>query len=123
MNECAVLLIDDDPSQLRIYGWIMQAAHYRACPALVTYAGVEFPDEPISAIILDYRLTCGISSVDIAKQVRVRYPGVPILVLSDVYGLPSDIAPYVNEFVRKGEPEKLLATLSRLIHPPSGRAA
>jgi DNA-binding NtrC family response regulator len=123
MIEPAVLLIDDDPTQLRIYGWIMQAAHFRPCSALVTHAGVDYPDAEVAAVVLDYRLASGISPVDIAMQVRSRYPRAPILLLSDVYGLPADIAPHVDDFVRKGEPEKLLTTLKKLISRPPGRTA
>jgi hypothetical protein len=46
---------------------------------------------------------------------RSLYPAAPIILLSDVWNLPTEIAPYVADFVRKGEPAKLLGTLSRLL--------
>ncbi|MES2391150.1 MAG: hypothetical protein V4555_05890, partial [Acidobacteriota bacterium] len=49
------------------------------------------------------------------ESVRLRHPGIPIVVLSDRWDLPDDIAPHVQGFVRKGEPAKLVAKLTELL--------
>jgi hypothetical protein len=49
------------------------------------------------------------------QQLRERYPAVPILILSDMYEAPADTAPFVQGFVRKGNPELLLSTLRDLV--------
>jgi hypothetical protein len=36
-------------------------------------------------------------------------------VLSDLFGMPEDIAPYAAAFVRKGEPQQLLDTIRETI--------
>lgn len=110
----SVLIIDDDPMHLRIYGWIVAAAGFEALPALVTGDHIDFPDKPADLVVMDYRLTSQMTAVRAAEAVRGRYPAAPIVVLSDVYDLPADIAPYVQGFVRKGEPAKLVELLSRL---------
>ena len=51
-----------------------------------------------------------------------QYPDAPILLLSDVSSLPPDIAPYVKEFVRKGEPARLMTTLQRMLPKAEGFA-
>ncbi|MGC2618295.1 MAG: hypothetical protein WA414_04585 [Acidobacteriaceae bacterium] len=112
-SKTSVLIIDDDPAHLRIYGWIVAAAGYEALPALVTLNRIDFPDARVDLIVMDYRLTTQLTAVQAAEMARVRYPGVPIVVLSDVYDLPADIAPYARAFVRKGEPAKLVDTLSK----------
>lgn len=109
----SVLIIDDDPTHLRIYGWILDAAGYQAVPALVTADAIAFPDDSVDVVVMDYRLTGRITAVEAAAAAQQRFPGAPIIVLSDVYDLPSDIAPYVQAFVRKGEPAKLIATLAK----------
>ena len=38
-----------------------------------------------------------------------------ILVLSDVYDLPADIAPYATAFVRKGEPAELVTRIREIM--------
>jgi DNA-binding NtrC family response regulator len=111
-----ILLVDDDPSHLDIYGMIVDRAGYHAVPLLVRFAGLEpVPDEEIDAILLDYRLNSLKTSPEIAQQLKEKHPQAPILVLSDLWTMPEDIQPYASEFVRKGEPEKLLNALRRLV--------
>lgn len=111
-----ILIVDDDPSHLEVYGLLVRQAGYDPVPALVRFSGPEYPAEcDIKLVLLDYRLNSEKTSVDIAEEVRVKYAGAPILLLSDVWTLPADIAPYITEFVRKGEPAKLMSTLRRML--------
>ena len=115
-----VLIVDDDPMHLEIYGLLMKQAGYEAIPLLVRFAGSEIPrNQPIGLVLLDYRLNSTKTSPDYAQEIRAIYPDVPILVLSDLWALPTDIAPYVTGFARKGEPAKLLETVSQILTPPS----
>ncbi|HEU4982514.1 MAG TPA: hypothetical protein VFT88_07515 [Acidobacteriaceae bacterium] len=118
-----VLIIDDDPVHLQIYGWILKSAGFTPCPALVNSNGVDIPSGcPIDVVVLDYRLTGGMKATDAARLVSGAYPDAPIILLSDVYGIPDDIAPYIKAFVRKGEPEKLIATVKKCAHLPDNVA-
>lgn len=110
----SVLIIDDDPMHLRIYGWIVGAAGYEALPALVTGDRIGYPEGQVDLVVMDYRLSSQLSAVEAAQETQRRYPQAPIIVLSDLYDLPADIAPYVQAFVRKGEPAKLVETLATL---------
>ena len=109
----AVLIIDDDPMHLRIYGWIIGAAGYEPLPALVSGREIDFPEKNVDVVVMDYRLTAQLTAVEAAEAIRARFPGAPIVVLSDMYDLPADIAPYAQAFVRKGEPAKLVETLAK----------
>ena len=109
-----VLIIDDDPTHLRIYGWIVGAAGYEALPALVTGDRIDYPERPVDLVVMDYRLTPQITALAAAAETKRRYPNAPILVLSDLYDLPSDIEPLVQGFVRKGEPARLVAALAEM---------
>lgn len=114
----SVLVVDDDPLHLRIYGWIMNSAGFRAVTAQATVSGVSLPDEDnFDAIVLDYRLIGSLTAVEAAQQIQRKYPNVPIVILSDIFGMPDDIAPYARHFVRKGEPENLIATITSLVSP------
>ena len=110
----SVLIIDDDPMHLRIYGWIVGAAGYEALPALVTGSQIGYPEGQVDLVIMDYRLTSQLTAVEAAQETQRRYPQAPIVVLSDMYDLPADIAPYAQAFVRKGEPAKLVEMLATL---------
>ena len=114
-GKARVLIVDDDPAHLRIYGWIVDQAGFEARPALVTGEGINFPEGSVDLVVMDYRLTPQLSAVRAAQATRSRYPKAPIIVLSDLYGLPADIAPHVWGFVRKGEPAKLVDTLGRCV--------
>jgi CheY-like chemotaxis protein len=115
MEAPAVLVIDDDPTHLRIYGWIVQAAGYRAVPRLVMPDSLSLPDEPIDLVVLDYHLHGQLTAVDVAHLAASKFPGAPILVLSDSLMMPEDIAPLVSGFVRKGDPAKFVDTLAKTL--------
>ena len=119
-SRASILVVDDDPVHLRIYGWIMNAAGFRAVTAQVLSNEVSLPGEGhFDVVVLDYRLTGTLTAVEAARQIEKKYPNVPIVILSDMFEMPDDIAPYARKFVRKGEPEKLIATISGLL-PNSG---
>lgn len=112
----SVLVIDDDPVHLRIYGWILKAAGFHALTAQVTSVRIFLPTEGmVDVIVLDYRLVGSMTAVDAARQVRQTYPEVPIIVLSDLYDMPTDIAPFARIFVRKGDPDKLIAAIRSVV--------
>ncbi|HEY2470112.1 MAG TPA: hypothetical protein VGI45_20090 [Terracidiphilus sp.] len=114
-SHAKVLIVDDDPMHLEIYGLLMKQAGYEAIPALVRFGGAEIPtDECIGLVLLDYRLNSIKTSPQYAQEIRSLFPDAPIVLLSDLWSLPTDIAPFVDSFVRKGEPAKLLETVSRL---------
>jgi CheY-like chemotaxis protein len=113
----SVLIVDDNPSHLQIYGWLIESAGYVALLAPVAFEGVQLPDKPPDLVLLDYHLGGQITAVEVAKAILLNRPDVPLIVLSDSYELPADIAPYVKGFVRKGNPEKLIATLHEFLRP------
>jgi DNA-binding response OmpR family regulator len=115
----SVLIIDDDPLHLRIYGWIIEAAGFRALPVEVRFAGFDLPEEPADLVLLDYNLLGRTNAVEVAKLIHLRRPGVPVVVLSDSFELPNDIAPLVQGFVRKGDPAKLVDRVQKILSASS----
>jgi DNA-binding NtrC family response regulator len=122
-GEPKVLIVDDDPTHLEIYELLLQHAGYEPVAALVKFAGTEIPkDESIGLVLLDYRLQSLRTSIELAQEIRATLPDAPIVLLSDIWALPADIAPYVTDFVRKGQPAKLLEMVGRLIGQRAERA-
>jgi DNA-binding NtrC family response regulator len=111
-----VLIVDDDPSHLEIYGMLVKQAGAEPLPALVRFAGVDLPrNEPVGMVLLDYRLNSLKTSTELAQEIRGYFPSAPIVVMSDLWSLPADIEPYIDAFVRKGEPAKLIETVNRFM--------
>lgn len=113
MKKPVVLIIDDDPSHLRIYGWIVQSAGFEPLPSLVSFDPLDLPDSDIDLVLLDYHLHGSATAPEIAVQLKDKYNSAPILVLSDALMMPDDIAPFVDGFVRKGDPARLVETVSQ----------
>lgn len=113
--KASILIIDDDPVHLQIYRLVLESAGFKGLPLLVSLSGMDFPEEDVHAVLLDYRLAPNISAREVALEVKARYPSAPILILSDMHEAPPDTASIVQAFVRKGNPEKLLSTLHQLI--------
>ena len=113
-----VLIVDDDPSHLEIYGLLLKQAGYEPVSALVRFSGADPPvDGHIDGIILDSRLKSLKTSSDLARQMHGVYPQAPIvLLLSQGRNLPADIEPYIAGTVRRGEPAELLEKLSALVN-------
>jgi CheY-like chemotaxis protein len=107
-----VLILDDDPSHLDIYGAMVQAAGFDPVPVLVKFSGPDpIPDTQIDAILLDYRLNSVKTAPEIAGELRVKIPDAPIILLSDLWSPPDDVKPFIARFVRKGDPAKLIEAL------------
>jgi len=115
----SILIIDDNPVHLELYRMILEQAGFKGVPLLVSYGGMQFPGaESVDAVLVDYRLGPYMTAINAVQQVRERFPTVPILILSDLYDPPSDTAPYVQAFVRKGNPEDLLTALRQVLETP-----
>lgn len=117
-----VLVVDDDPSHLKLYSWIIERGGFRAISALVRQDKVDLPcAEPIDVAVLDYRLGGQLTAVDVARQLKTDRPALPIFILSDVMWMPEDVAPYAAGFVRKGEPQQLLDTIASALQGNSSK--
>jgi DNA-binding NtrC family response regulator len=111
-----ILFVDDDPDHLKIYGWIVEQAGFSSVPCLVSRNGIDLPTEQrVDLVVLDYTLNCDRPTPEIARSVLDTYPGVPIVLLSQLGGLPRDMEPFVTVFVRKGEPQKLTEAIRKLL--------
>lgn len=118
-NNSTVLIIDDDPSHLKLYSWVLQRGGFHPITALVQSDGVVIPEgERIDVAVLDYRLGPHVTAAEIAKRLRAGAPTLPILVLSDLPWMPDDVASFASGFVRKGEPEQLIETVGSMIGEP-----
>ncbi len=107
-----VLIIDDDPSHLEVHSLIVRNAGFEPIPLLVRFSGADpLPEASIDLVLLDYRLNSVTTAPEIAREMRSRFPDAPIVLLSDFWSPPPDVAPFISQFVRKGEPARLVEVL------------
>ncbi len=111
-----VLIIDDDPSHLKLYSWILERQGFTAFTIRVGTQTPTFDDHPdVDLVVLDYSFRTGVKATDVAQHIRKRWAEMRIVVLSDMMWMPDDIAPLANGFVRKGEPEQLVAKVAEMM--------
>jgi Response regulator containing CheY-like receiver, AAA-type ATPase, and DNA-binding domains len=109
------LILDDDPSHLKIYSWIVERAGYKCLTVLVRNSSVELPpSQDLDVIIMDYRYSSSLTAADILQTVRVAFPGAAVIVLSELFDLPADMSDHATAFVRKGDPQQLVNKLNEL---------
>ena len=110
-----MLLVDDDPSHLKLYSWIVNKEGYRAVTALVGGSSVDFPHSVKADVaVMDYRFSSQLHATDVARLIQSTFTGIPIILISDVIWLPEDMKGIVDGFVTKGEPDQLLALIRQL---------
>jgi DNA-binding NtrC family response regulator len=109
------LILDDDPSHLKIYSWIVERAGYKCLTVLVRSSSVELPQsQDLDVIIMDYRYSSSLTAADILQTVKAAFPGAPVIVLSELFDLPADMSDHATAFVRKGDPQQLVNKLNEL---------
>jgi DNA-binding response OmpR family regulator len=105
-----VLIVDDDPSHLKLHSWILEGQGFISMTKLVGTQTPTFDDFPdVDLVLLNYTFRTGVKATSVAQEIRKRWAEMRIVVLSDMMWMPDDIASLANGFVRKGEPEQLIA--------------
>ena len=117
-----VLIIDDDASHLKLYAWVLERGGYVPVTALVDGQSLQLPaGDSIHAAVVDYSLGGKIGAVEVIERIKTAFPAAPVIVLSDMFWMPDDVAPFAAAFVRKGEPEVLINTIAAVLdskNPP-----
>jgi DNA-binding NtrC family response regulator len=125
MGNPRVLIIDDEVAHLKLYSWILEREGFLTATALVERHGVDLPakEEQFDLTLLDYRLQVGIKAVDVVQKLRDRWPGMRVVILSDMMWLPEDMTAHADGFIRKGEPQLLIEKLTEMIKHPENPTA
>lgn len=107
-----ILILDDDPSHLKLYAWVVEQAGCKAVTVQVKSSSLDLPEhEAIDLVLMDYRYSSSLTASDIVGAVELSFPRVPIAVLSELYGMPAEMKAHAIAFIRKGEPQELVNRL------------
>lgn len=117
-----ILCVDDETIGLGVRRTLLERAGYRVLTALNGDLGLKlFTSETVEAVILDYSMP-GMSGAEVAREMRLRKPEIPILLLSAYVDLPRDLSGIVDIYMTKGEGalvllEKLRTLVARSPQP------
>lgn len=119
-----ILLIDDEREHLTLQALILKEAGYRPITVVVGSEMLSLPDhETPSLIFLDYRLNSFLNCAQVAQLLRQTFRRTPIILLSSMVEMPAEMAPFVDTFLKKGNPEDLVAMARKMIDGVGQRQA
>lgn len=116
-----ILLVDDDTQHLKLHALVLKRAGYR--PITTVVGSLSFgmhQNEHPSLIFLDYRLNSTLNARQVAGVLKEAFPHVPLVVLSGLDTLPTDMQGLADDFLRKGEPEDLVVMADRMLKSQDG---
>lgn len=117
------MCIDDEELGLRVRKMMLLSAGFEAITASSGREGLKLLSEShFDVVVLDYSMP-EMNGGEIAEQIRLRHPGVAIVLLSAYVTLPEEDVQRVDAYITKGEaPEALLAVVTDLIEKGRIRA-
>jgi CheY-like chemotaxis protein len=118
-----ILLVDDDVLGRSVRKLVLEAnGHLVLATGEAHLAMRALTSEPISLVILDYFLD-GIMGTELARQMRLLKPDVPILLLSASSDVPEGTE-HVDAYLSKLEPVGVIEDkIAELLQPRGGRMA
>jgi len=118
-----ILLVDDDVMGRAVRKLVLEAnGHLVLATGEAQLALRALTNEPISLVILDYFLD-GIMGTELARQMRLAKPDVPILLLSASSDVPEGTE-YVDAYLSKLEPVGVIEEkIAELLQLRGGRTA
>jgi CheY-like chemotaxis protein len=122
MSSGTVLCIDDDEVGLLVRKMTLEAAGFKVSTANGGKKGLELlTGSQFDLILLDHSMP-EMNGGEVAEEISLRCPGVPIVLLSAYVTLPEEDVRRVDAYITKGDStETLLAVIGQLI--ANGRSA
>lgn len=123
MRGALILLVDDDAMGRSVRKLVLEAhGHLVLATGEAHLAMRALTSEPIRLVILDYFLD-GIMGTELARQMRLAKPDVPILLLSASSDVPEGTE-HVDAYLSKLEPVVVIEEkIAELLQPRGGRMA
>jgi CheY-like chemotaxis protein len=114
MDALTLLCIDDRPQLLKLRKALLESHGYRVEVALSGHSAMKMlQDEPVAAVLLEFK-TEGIDAEAVARQVKLRFPSLPIILLSAYACTPERVLWLVDEHVMRSElSERLIPAIER----------
>lgn len=116
MSDGKILCIDDDELGLSVRKLTLETEGYEVVTAVTGIKGLEIlSSSGFDIVLLDHSMP-GMDGGEVAKEIRLRHPGTPIVFLSAYVTLPEEHKRLVDAYITKGDStETLLGIIRRLI--------
>lgn len=102
-SEAAVILcVDDEPNALLLRKLVLQKAGYNVVTVSSAWQALEVLAAQKVDLVLSDQLMPGQTGTELARQIKTRWPSLPVILLSGVNEIPSD-AEIADLFLSKVE--------------------
>ena len=113
-----ILCLDDKPENLRVRKFLLEQFGCEVATVTTSSACLHLiVQEHFDLALLDYHLGEGVTGEDVARDIAVLYPGMPLVMLTGDPAIPKSAWECVDAVVIKGAngPAELLDTIQQLL--------
>lgn len=97
-----ILCIDDEPNALLLRKLVLQKAGYDVVTASSAWQALEVLTAQTVDLVLSDQLMPGQTGTELARQIKIRWPKLPVILLSGINEIPPD-AEIADLFLSKVE--------------------
>jgi len=97
-----ILCVDDEPNSLVLRKLVLQKAGYEVLTANSAAAALDVLASSQIDLVLSDQLMPGVTGTELARQIKNRWPSLPVILISGVNEIPAD-AEIADLFMSKVE--------------------
>lgn len=97
-----ILCVDDEPNSLVLRKLVLQKAGYEVVTANSAIAALDVLASSQVDLVLSDQLMPGLTGTELARQIKNRWPSLPVILISGVNEIPAD-AEFADLFMSKVE--------------------
>jgi CheY-like chemotaxis protein len=97
-----ILCVDDEPNSLVLRKLVLQKAGYEVVTANSAIAALDVLASSRVDLVLSDQLMPGVTGTELARQIKNRWPSLPVILISGVNEIPAD-AEVADLFMSKVE--------------------
>jgi CheY-like chemotaxis protein len=87
-----ILCVDDEPNSLVLRKLVLQKAGYEVVTASSAILALDVLTSRQVDLVLSDQLMPGLTGTELARQVKTRWPSLPVILISGVNEIPPDAA-------------------------------
>lgn len=110
-----ILCVDDEENPLTLRKLVLQKAGYDVVTATSGMLALEMLRSSSIDLVLSDLLMPGMTGTELARQIKLKYPSLPVVIVSGVNEIPADME-FVDLFISKVEgPVNLQKQISEVL--------